>query len=309
MKNKITKLIISAVLTLSMFSTMGLTTFAKANKSYTITYAPGILGKFDENFINKNEKAYGKANVSVSKATGSITIKVASTAVMPNAPTANDVEFKNSKNKDKYYVLTSGWQPASTKVSESETYVVQYGALVKGVEYTIRYVDAISNQDVATPTIARANAGEVMNAFAMNVNNYTFDSQAKSMKLSHDSKKNTITFYYNATVKTNVVNEEVITRVPLVTTVTNQTTTNVPVTNQTTPNNEETTINENDVPLANGDDNKEETTINENDVPLANGDELSKNNQTLYYSIGAIAVLGSLVALFIFLKKKKEHTA
>lgn len=300
MKNKAYKFMISCACVLTLMN-QSIHFISASSRYYQITFAPGSLGEFKQTLIQDYQNLYGTKNVNLSKATGSVTIKVEAEKTMPNAPTAQDTILKDSLKQ--YYVLTSGWQPASTTVSENATYVVQYGALTNSVDYSIRYVDITTKQDIALPVFAKANSNEVMNAYAKSIDGYTFDTQTKSITLTSDVKQNVLTFYYTAGVETKVVNqveENVVTRNQIVTIPNNNINTNIPL-----PNNE-TILNENETPLSNAGTNE---TIEDEKTPLSKGDELTKNNQILYYSLGGIAVLGILIGLFVILKKKKEHTA
>ncbi|MEG0275633.1 MAG: hypothetical protein RR630_01245 [Coprobacillus sp.] len=300
MKNKIYKTILSFACVLTLMG-QSLSFVSASSKYYQITYAPGTTGQFKETLIQDYKKVYGAKNVSLSKATGSITIKVAAKKTMPNAPTAQDITLKDTSKQ--YYVLTSGWQPASTTVSENATYVVQYGALTQGVEYSIRYVDNTTKQDVASPVFARANVNEVMNAYAKNIDGYTFDTQTKSITLTTDAKQNVLTFLYTAkenTVVVDEVEENTVIRNQVVTVPNNNANNN---NNVNTPNNDQI-INDDDVPLDNGGNDQ---TIEDGEIPLAKGDELTTNNQMLY---GGIVIAGlAIVVVLIAIKRKRTNKA
>lgn len=305
MKTKVYKFIISCACVLTLMG-QSMQFVSASSKYYQITYAPGSLGQFKESLINDYKQLYGSKNVSLSKATGSVTIKVEAKKAMPNAPTAQDISFKDNESQSQYYVLTSGWQPAALIVSENDTYVVQYGALTQGVEYSIRYVDITTRQDVALPVIARANINEVMNAYAKTVNGYMFDTQTKSITLTQDAKQNVLTFYYTAndnTVVVDRVEENVVTRNQIVT-VPNPDNNGIPPNNNVNTPNNDTIINDNDTPAGNGQNNE---TIDDQEVPLAKGDELSKNNQMLYVAIAGTGLL--LLVIVLVMNKKRKSKA
>lgn len=315
MKNKKGLIVTAIALTMSMGSMQ----VKAVEKNYWITYSPGALGEFKESLVERYEKEYGAEDVEVSKATGAIRIKVEAQEDMPNAPTANDITFKNSEHDGQYYVMTSGWQPASAKVLSNATYVVQYGALVEGVDYTIRYVDAVTNVDVETPVMGKANVNETIAAYAKNIEGYTFDSQSKTTVLVEDAEKNVITFYYTAEDDTvyvdeiinNVIPGDVVVveqEVPPTTTPDDGTTTTpeggtTPETPDDTPTGD---IDEDDTPLA-GDDDTPSGDIDEDDTPLAGGDEAKDNNVMLYTGIGAIVVIGLIAAIIAMKKRKVEE--
>lgn len=306
MRNKSGKIALVTMLALTLTVTP---TYAK-EKTYHITYSPGLIGKFKESLVDEYKKVYGKDDVSVSKATGAITIEADTDEKMPNAPTYNDIEIKNQEDASQYYVKAGGWEPSSKNIKQNETFVVQYGALVDGVDYTIRYVDAVTNTDVATPVLGKANKDETIAAYAKVIEGYTFDTQSKTKVLVENAKENVITFYYTAEDDTiyieNVVNNVVPGDVEVVTEPVGEPT--VPGENQpATPGGEEAeVVDDNETPLANG--NEADETIEDNETPLANNaDELQRNNMLLYSGIGIVAVVAILIAVIAKKKKKVEE--
>lgn len=300
MKNKSSNIALALALSLSVVSMPA----HAAEKKYNITYSPGLLGEFKESLIEEYKKTYGAEDVTVSEVTGSVTVKVAISENMPMVD-PSDVVFKNEEDAEQYYVLTNGWGPASMNPVQNETFVVQYGALVDGVDYTIRYVDDTTNTDVAMPEMGKANVDETIAAYAKVVEGYTFDTQSKMMTLTKDEEKNVLTFYYTAEddtiyvdqIITEVIPGDVIVVQPPVAGEENEPT--------TTPNEPVEDVEDNDTPLANGDKENGED-VEENETPLANN-ELEKNNKMLYTTIGVIAVLGILLAIFVAMKKKKQE--
>lgn len=266
-----------------------------AERYYKITYAPGVIATFKDSLINEYKEKYGTQNVVQSQITGAITITVAAKQAMPNAPTANDIEYK--ENQTQYYVLTSGWQPASTQVTENATYVVQYGTLINDVEYTIRYVDRTSNIDIETPVIARANKDEALIAYAKVIDGYTFDTQTKSIVLGSDAAQNVITFYYTNEGTSN--EQQVVDNVVINT---------VRPTTPTTPVQQgEPIVNvpENQTPQANAGDDQT-VNIDDNQTPQFQG-ELERNNQKLYTTIvGVIILLVVAIGYVVFKRKNKK---
>ncbi len=306
MKNRFRKTVLAVMLS---FSLTAIPTYAQ-EKYYHITYTPGLLGSFTSTLIEGYESTYGKEDVTVSQATGSVTIKVAANEDMPNAPTASDITFKNLEDVNQYYVKTEGWQSPSTKVNQNETLVVQYGALVKGVDYTIRFVDNVTNTDVATPVMGKANVDETIAAYAKVIAGYTFDSQSKTTVLTENANQNIITFYYTAEDDAIYVDEEITNVIPgetvvVTNPVADDTTNNEVVDDNETPlaNVDEEVVEDNETPLANADEEK----IEDNETPLASNEELQNNNMMLYVGIGAVVVLGILIAFFAKKKKKAEE--
>ena len=262
-----------------------------SQRYYKITYAPGIMATFNQSLIQNYIDQYGQENVTQSQSTGAITIRVEANSYMPNAPTANDVTFKKSDDIQTYYVLTSGWQPASTKVSENATFVVQYGSLKHSTEYTIRYVDQTTNLDLVSPVISRANIDETIVTYAKVLEGYTFNSQSQSIILNQESSQNIITFYYTPieqTTQTETIENIVTNRIGTVQATTGQGgITNIP---------------ENITPQTSGTDNK--TTIADNQTPQVKG-ELAQNNQKLYTIFG-LGVILIIIVGYIIKRKRNE---
>lgn len=306
MRNKSGKIALAMMLALTLSTTP---TYANEKRFYHITYSPGLIGKFKQSLVDEYKKVYGEEDVIVSKVTGAIRIKASVDENMPNAPTQNDIEFKNAEDSSQYYVKSGGWEPSSTNIKQNETFVVQYGALVDGVDYTIRYVDAITNTDVATPVLGKANKNETIAAYAKNIEGYTFDTQSKTKVLVENAEENILTFYYTAEDDTiyieNVVNNVVPGDVEVVTEPVGELV--VPGENQPAVSGEDGTevVGDNETPLANN--NETEETIKDNETPLANNaDELKRNNMLLYSGIGIVAVVAVLIAIIAKKKKKVE---
>ncbi|MCI8401423.1 MAG: hypothetical protein HFI38_04920 [Lachnospiraceae bacterium] len=168
-------------------------------KTYRVTFRPGRLGQFSEDVYEGYVAAYGEEQVKRSKATGSISVTVAAGAEHPAPPTAGQVEL--GENAGRYWV--SGWKTdvaVGEPVEGDAEYVIAYAALKNGVEYTIRYVDAVSGAEVATPQITMGESGADITAYAKTVTGYRADAASKSMTLTGDAAGNVLTFLYTSTL-------------------------------------------------------------------------------------------------------------
>lgn len=168
-----------------------------SDNTYTVTYRPGKIARFSDQLYAGYVAAYGEARVSLSEATGSIKITVTAGAPCPAAPDASDLIFDDA-HKGKYYVKTE-WRPTQETVTENGDYVVDYGALTDSVEYAIRFVDAQSGEDVATPVITMGNVNDKITYTAKTIQGYAYDSYVKQLTLTADSAGNEIRFNYTST--------------------------------------------------------------------------------------------------------------
>ncbi len=314
MKTKCMKGLLASLVSLAMVASLAIGVNGASARTYTITFAPGLMGTFKESWINKVKKDYD--GVKVSKATGAVMIPVTvsslENAALKDIPTASDIA-----TQDATYVVGTSWTPASHAVTGNATYVVQYNRAVNTVEYTIKYVDATTNQDVSSPIIARGNEGETITGTAAIVDQYSYDVESKTMKLTSKASENVMTFYYTSTATpsstvTNVLPGGTTTTYNYVTTTTGNTaggTTNG--TGGTTTDNT-ANVEDNNTPTTNGNtsDSKQSTdTVEDNKTATTSGDSLTKNNQTLYMTLGGLGALVLLIFAILFAKRRKEKKA
>lgn len=168
-----------------------------SDNTYTVTYRPGKIARFSDQLYAGYVAAYGEERVSRSEATGSIKITVTAGVPCPAVPDASDLIFDDA-HKGKYYVKTE-WRPTQETVTENGDYVVDYGALTDSVEYAIRFVDAQSGEDVATPVITMGNVNDKITYTAKTIQGYAYDSYVKQLTLTADSAGNEIRFNYTST--------------------------------------------------------------------------------------------------------------
>lgn len=238
----------------------------------------------------------------------------------------------------------TGWSPeVETTVTEKAVYVAQYARLIDAVEYRINYVDT-TGVSLATQQIAQADKGVSFTVYAPAIEGYAPDATSKRVTITEEGTE--VNFVYTSTLEPNVetnvvtetvtetVTENVVQTVPGGTTGTteNQTPPTAPETepqtqpqtepgNQTDvnqPNEGETTIPDEQVPLDNtqiGDqnnegnqndnDDRETSSISDEEVPKANKD-LSSTPGWVYGVLGgAIVALGAIGAGIVVLKRKR----
>lgn len=206
---------------------------AHAASEYTVTFRPGNVGRFG--LVSDSEKSakemaqevadvlYG-GSASVTE-NGAIKVRVAAGSKIPAAP-AYIIP-------DEGYCVRN-WGPASgEKVTKNVDYVVDYGRLTDGVEYTVKYVDEQSGDSIAPFLTAYANIGDSISINAPLVIT-TSDAGVYELKsdvsaeivLKEDASINVITFRYAYNYDPGTVTTEVITNIPgdTVTTTENYTT-------------------------------------------------------------------------------------
>ena len=309
-----------------------------AQKEYTVTLRPGNVGHFGVKVQDGGETVemsaeyvaallYGDA-ATVTK-NGAIKVTVAANGDMPSAPNYIIPD-------DGYFVKP--WEPETgTKVTKNQDYVVDYGRLVNGVEYTIEYVDDQSGESVAPFVSAYANIGEEMTVtapFTLTTSNagvYVLASaDSITLTLQEDASANVFTFRYTYSYDPGTVTQEYVTYTEgeiVETTETNSTyidngtaVDNVDGLGQDDGGNGENngddqdTINIDDDPsaLADGDevDDGEETppvTIFDDSTPLGNFlNDVVENPVKIWAIAAGIAALALVIVWAVVRKKRKQ---
>lgn len=311
-------------------------------KTYTVTFRPGNVGCFALNSGDegtKQEKAeavasqeYGDYVYEVTT-NGAIKVTVDAYDVMPAAPRYIQAETG-------YFAKdASVWGPATEQtVDKNMDFVVDYGKLVDGVEYTVEYIDSSSGESVAPIYIARANIGDPRTVTAPKqivisegtVYNLT-SAEVITKDLVADSTQNIFTFSYTVaprgTVEQEIVNYVdggTVTTTETFTTLVNNGTTVTPVQGQgggaganaggeAEAENEagNIVIEDEQVPLAPADSEEENigntVTIGEEDVPLANFSEENEINTVAV--VAGVFVVAAIAALIVrLLLKSKKNT-
>lgn len=216
---------------------------AQAASAYTVTFRPGNVGQFgiasaDNSMKTVQDMAqevadiyYAQYETTVTE-NGAIKVKVPAGTEMPATPGYIIPD-------EGYCVRTWGPEQGET-VRKNVDYVVDYGRLIDGVEYTVKYVDEESGESLAPFATAYANIGDTVTVNApatittSNAGEYTLTSDAtKELTLVADASSNVITFTYAYQYNPGTVTEEVTVTVPGDTVVTTETVTTV-VNNGTT---------------------------------------------------------------------------
>ncbi len=182
---------------------------AEAAGTYTVTYRPGNVGNFAladttatdvKTMAEEAAAAMGYIYDYEVTENGAIRLYVPKGALVPAAP-------GYIVAKDSYFAKNATvWGPAQGEVVEKNIdFVVDYGKLVDGVEYTIQYLDSEDLTSIAPVAIAYGNVGSEETAVAPEIimlsgaTTYVRDSEAaQSIVLSEDASENVITFYYTA---------------------------------------------------------------------------------------------------------------
>lgn len=207
-----------------------------AASAYTVTFRPGNVGHFGfaadaDSGKTVQEMAQGVADVLYADyevqvtENGAIKVKVpAGTAVAAPAYVLPD---------EGYCVRT--WGPeAGSAVTKNVDYVVDYGRLTDGVEYTVEYVDDQSGEAIAPSATAYANIGDEVTFSAPAVlttsaaGTYALRGEAYStLTLSWNASDNIVTFRYVYSYDAGTVTEETVREIPGDTVTTTETYTTV----------------------------------------------------------------------------------
>lgn len=312
--------------------------------TYTVTFRPGNVGCFALNSgdeESKKDKASAVAAQCYSGYTyevtenGAIKVKV-SNGIMPAVPTYIQADAG-------YFVKdASVWGPSqNTVVDKNMDFVVDYGKLVDGVEYTVEYVDSASGESVAPVYIAQANIGDPISVTAPDRivlsegTVYKLSSEASLTKdLDADSTNNVFTFRYTlapgGTVEeeiTNYVDGGTVTTTETYTTFVDNGTTVIPAQGQAgagdagdaadggaaEAENEDgnVTIEDEPVPLAPSADENENggnmVVIEDDEVPLA--DFANEGGVNTMAVVAGVFVAAALAVMVIWLRMKKRKEA
>lgn len=223
-KHSLMKKIASGVMALAMTVALMPAMNAQAASEYTVTFRPGNVGQFgiaseDNTSKTAQEMAqevadilYGQYETTVTEM-GAIKVKVAAGSDMPIAPG--------------YVIADAGycvrtWGPAAgEKVTKNVDYVVDYGRLIDGVEYTVKYVDEESGESLAPFLTAYANVGDTIEVSApativtSDAGQYVLTSEAtQELTISADAEENVIVFTYAYDYDPGTVTEDVVVTVP-----------------------------------------------------------------------------------------------
>ena len=105
----------------------------------------------------------------------------------------------------------------TASIQRNTEYVLDYGRLVDPVSYTVLYVDSQSGEQIATPAIVYANAGEQLTIYPKGIENYTASEEKQDLTLEKDAD-NTVTFHYTYSGEVETITTTVVNKVPGTTT-------------------------------------------------------------------------------------------
>ncbi len=177
----------------------------QAATSYRVTFRTGEVGTF----TNTGALAAGylaaypgdvlAVRVLSDKA---IELEVKAGSPVPAAPQATDITVR-----DGYTLRPAGeWGPASgERVDINKDYVADYKAIVEGVYYTVRLMDAAQGTDIIPPATIKGSVGDVISytAPATQTNSmyhpYVLKSAATQSMTLTASGDNVLEFYYENT--------------------------------------------------------------------------------------------------------------
>lgn len=234
-KNSLMKKIVSGMMALAVSVVLMPAINAQAASEYTITFRPGNVGQFgiaseDNSMKTVKDMAqevadiyYAQYETTVTE-NGAIKVKVPAGAAMPATP--------GYVIPDEGYCVRSWGPEQGETVRKNVDYVVDYGRLIDGVEYTVKYVDEESGESLAPFATAYANIGDTVTVNApatittSDAGEYVLTSAAtQEITLSADAASNVVTFTYAYNYDPGTVTEDIIVNVPGDTVVTTETVT------------------------------------------------------------------------------------
>ncbi len=207
----------------------------------------------------------------------------------------------------------TGWSPeVENPVTERATYVAQYKRIINEAVYHVHYVDTFGNE-LATQSVKLTQSGVSVTEYAPEIAGYAVDQPSKTVtvvKPKEGEKSTEITFVYTSTAEPTIVDQIQTVVVPGGTTVTTTggatagTAANADgALTAGTPGTDANAVNQ----------AGETTTVDDNDVPLANQQLPKNNNQQALptwflpmAAIGVLLILGSVIYLIISKKRRKE---
>lgn len=285
---------------------------AQEGKSYTVTLRAGNVGSFDtEKFEALCQNAEVTANYvkfQVDRGNSLVDMGFLKEAAELDSVLLNSVVIKGD------YLLKSAVEIAGQQITSNTEYVLDYGKLVDPVEYSIYFVDSESGEQIAAPTLAYGNAGDVINVVPVTIDGYETEDGTKELVLSKEAE-NTITFRYTFTSQETTVivppqEQENVVTVP--TEVPEEALQETEAANEPEEQeealeeeNQPVEIEEEEVPLA--DTSTETTEIEDEDVPLAAAS--TENSNMIYVAAGIAAAIILLGAVVLYYFKKKRGIA
>lgn len=235
-KVSLMKKIVSAATALTLVLVMSPAMSAQAASEYTVTFRPGNVGQFgiasETDSAEKTVKEmaqevadiyYAQYETTVTE-NGAIKVKVPAGADVPAAP--------GYIIPNEGYCVRSWGPEQGTKVTKNVDYVVDYGRLIDGVEYTVKYVDEESGESIAPFLTAYANIGDNVTVSAptsivtSDAGEYVLVSDtSQKITVGEDADANVVIFSYVYSYDPGTVEQDVIVTIPGDTVVTTETVT------------------------------------------------------------------------------------
>ena len=329
----------------ALILTMVPTMDVEAENVYTVTFRPGNVGNFvlTEDELSEDVSVREKAELVAKKMeytydykvteNGAIKVYVPAGEIMPEAPryiVAQEGYFAKS---------ATVWGPVvGEEVTKNCDYIVDYGKLVNGVEYIVRYLDSADDSPIAPMAVAYGNAGDEINVEAPDkivissatTYNRNGESAAKLILDPQEDAENVITFYYTAApfgvVSENITYEDAAGDVVYVNeyvTVPGQAPQGggavlapgqeeTPVQQEETPQGEVVDIPDEEVPHGETTGQDDVIDIGEEEVPLAALIEEENSANSMYLWLGVVVALFVAVAvvwLRVGTRAKVEETS
>lgn len=315
-----------------------------AASTYTVTFRPGNVGYFalaDTTLTEKKAMAEEAAAAQYSEGTYHVTDMGAIKVTVTNGSTLDAPRY--IRTEAGYFAKSeSEWGPNGETIKKNTDYVVDYGKLVNGVEYTVEYVDIDSGDSIAPVKIAQANVGDEINEAAPEqivISGGAIykleESHPMPQILKATPEENVYTFKYRMLPAGTIIEEvtiegeggTIVTTETVTTTIDNGTTVvgggvaagggvgggagagGAAEGGAEAGGNEAVEILDEETPLAGGISEETEepagmVEIGEEDVPLSSGEEPMANMALIGASVfGAGAVV--LAGLWLYMKKKR----
>ena len=174
-------------------------------KTYTVTLRAGNVATFD---TARMQSVEGQVEITENYIRFQVTRgeSLVSMGYFDSEAGFNSI-IQNAVIVDGNYALKSMDSIAELRITSNQEYVLDYGKLVDPVEYSIYFVDSVSGEQVAAPTLAYGNAGDIIEAVPLTLNGYETTDTATRITLEKE-KENSVSFVYTyvgGTVVTNIV--------------------------------------------------------------------------------------------------------
>lgn len=157
-------------------------------KTYKITLRAGEHGDFKQGIIT-----------SQAGNTKKIVFNVVKGEAFTLSNTADVIEITNVDYKGKYYVVNQSIN--IDHVTRNQEFVIEYGRLVDGIEYTVEFVDNATGVQIADPIFSWGSMGNPTEYYtAKSIGNYALTGTASRRIESLSDTDKVLQFRYNSTL-------------------------------------------------------------------------------------------------------------